>query len=252
MLLTQYARNGPLIQESRDFVRLVAAGYSRPERRRRLVVDNALGRRSFKSRRNLFEALEMRFSEQSHARDLGVLSYSSANPRALSVGFLTELAGHDELVASYLQFVYSRIGEERRFIDARFFIAELATSSTAAATWAPSLQRRAVASLNSLPAQFGLWESPAPEIVQRPHLPLETLGLLFLWQLERNESVLSVPFLKIIAMPKGDILESLWACARRGWFEIEASGDIVRARAESGDVGVLLGVDRALVAADRS
>jgi hypothetical protein len=57
---TQYARNGPLISESREFVQLLAKGLSRKERRELLVLQNRLARRTYKSRRNIFEQLEAR------------------------------------------------------------------------------------------------------------------------------------------------------------------------------------------------
>ncbi len=233
VLSTQYARNGPLIPESREFVRMVAAGLSRPERRQRLVVENGLARPTFKSRRNLFEALEGRFSLEQRARDLGQLSFSNASPRALMIGFLSELAETDELVKRYLHFVHAKIGEEHCYADARLFIAELAETSTVVQAWAPSLQRRAVSSLNSLPFHYGLWENTRLKLIPRPQLPLEVCGLIFSWQLDQEQSVLRAPFFETLAMRRDDILELLWACARRGWFEVEAQGDVLRVQHEA-------------------
>jgi hypothetical protein len=216
-----------LIAESREFVKLVARGMSRTERHDVLVLQNGLGRRTYKSRRNIFEQLEARFLNESHARDLGVLAETAATSRTLAIGMLNELVATDDLVRTYVGFVFEHVGQERCSIDASRFIGRLSAESSEVASWAPSLHRRAASSLNSLLRHFMLNEFGERAIVTKPKLPLEVVAFLIWWQLEREASVVDAPLLRLLSFSSNEIVNLVWDCARRGWFEVVVGASAV-------------------------
>lgn len=244
MITTQYARNGALAAESRIFVRLVALGRSRTERRECLVVENQLGRRTIKTRRSIFEALESRFSDVSRARDLGELVDTAISSRALRLGFLSELAATDELVSRYLCFLSSHIGDQIDYADAGLFISTLVEQKLGVEAWAPSLLRRAVSSLNGIPYTFGVWLERRPERVPEVVLPIEVMAIHFWWQCRDGKHVLRAPFFRLVGMSEERAMRQLWDCARRGWFEVEALADVLNVRPVIAELAEMFGPGR--------
>lgn len=237
---TQYARNGPLLSESREYVRLVARGLQKEERRRVLVLENGLGRQTYKARRNIFEALEARFADQRRAADLGLLSLSSAPSKAFSVGALIELARHDLLIQKFVSFLVRHIGLPIGMIDARRFLDELDTEDGSAGRWSPSLRRRAESSLNAIPSHFELWSETIDGSVPAVHIPIELAALIVQERLEAGSGPINAVEFDMLGLRAAEVIELLWACARRNWFSVDVVGNVVRVEQKFKDLSSLL------------
>lgn len=224
---TQYARNGPLVDESREYTRLVARGLGRAERRQFLVIENGLRRATYKARRNIFEALEARFADERRAADLGLLVELPAGRRAFDVGALLELARHDTLIGEFLRFLVARIGQSWSLIDSKYFLDELNRRSGVVRRWAPSLQKRAVSSLNSLPDAFDIWERRAGPTVTPIEMPPELSAIIIQERLTDTLPPLHAPEFAMLGLRRDAVVQLLWTCARRRWFTVDVVGDVV-------------------------
>lgn len=227
LISTQYARNGPLIDESQMYTRLVAAGVDREERRKILLVENGLGRPTHKTRRSIFEALEQRFADDRRASNLGVLSAVPGQARSFAVGVLMEIARHDQLVGAFLAFLAERTEQSWMQIDARLFLEKLYQRDDVVPSWAPSIQKRAVSSLNSIPRHFQLWRARVGSRVTPISLPAELVGMIVFERLSDGAPVEHAPDFATFGMRKQDIVEALWSCSRRGWFAVDVIGDVI-------------------------
>ena len=227
LISTQYARNGPLLEESQQFTRLVSAGVARDARREVLLVENALGRPTHKTRRSIFEALEQRFADERRARHLGILSTVPGQARNFGMGVLLEIARHDELVGEFLAFIGARVGQPWSLIDAQRFLEELDGRDAAVRSWAPSIQKRAVSSLNSISSHFQLWRSRVGARVAPIELPNELVAIIAFERLLDGEPVIYAPEFAMLGVRREAIVEALWSCARRGWYAVDTIGDVV-------------------------
>jgi len=237
---TQYARNGPLLEEAREYVRLVARGLNRAERRETLVIENGLHRHTYKARRNIFEALEARFSDARRARNLGVLTLEAAPSRAFSLGALVELARHDALMNKFLEFLVRHIGSPWRSIDARYFLEELERQTGAVRGWAPTLQRRAVSALNSVPRVFELWGARVGPDIPEVELPVELFATIVHERISDTKSAWNAPEFRMLGLKHRAVVDLSWACARRKWFTVDVVGDIVTLEPSFGDLATML------------
>ena len=223
---TQYARNGPLVDESREYTRLVARGLRRAERRQFLVIENGLRRATHKARRNIFEALEARFADERRAADLGLLVELPAGRRAFDVGALLELARHDKLIGEFLRFLIARIGQSWSLIDANYFLDDLNRRSGVVRRWAPSLQKRALSSLNSLPDAFDIWERRVGPTVTPIEMPPELAAIIVQERLIDALPPLHAPEFAMLGLQRDAVVRLLWTCARRRWFTVDVVGDV--------------------------
>jgi hypothetical protein len=235
---TQYARNGPLLDDSRRFVSLVVDARSRIERHRLLVIENGLGRRSYKTRRNLFEALEARFADAERTAELGRFVRSNIGIRAFHLAFLAEIAKHDSLISAYLHFLIERIGYPIEVATPDRFLAELERQETL--PWSPSVRRRTVASLGMLPLHFELWSAQACGVVPAVVPPIELVAFYVQSALQRSASVARVFELESLGFSRESMVEALWSCARRGWFEVSAMAGIVHVERRFATLDALL------------
>jgi hypothetical protein len=237
---TQYARNGPLVDESREYTGLVARGLGRGARRQLLVNENGLRRATYKARRNIFEALEARFADERRAADLGLLVELPAGRRAFDVGALLEVARHDSLIGEFLGFMVARIGQSWSLIDANYFLDDLNRRTGVVRRWAPSLQKRAVSSLNSLPDAFEIWERRAGPTVTPIEMPSELAAIVIQERLADALPPLHAPEFAMLGLQRDAVVQLLWTCARRRWFTVDVVGDVVKIDPEFDSAASLL------------
>jgi hypothetical protein len=243
---TQYARNGPLLAEAVEFTRLVGLGLDKPQRQRLLVGDNRLGRSTYKSRRNIFEALEARFCDHRRAANLGILTQSALPFRAFSMGAFLELAKRDALIRAFLDFLIHGDGMPQSRIEAGRFLQELEARSNTIQKWAPTLRRRAVSALNALPEKFEIFSmQSADHPVTSIAFPVELAAVVVQERLEDDLSPISAPDFAAFRLSRQTIIELLWSCARREWFKVDVIGDIVHVERRFSSIDDMLIPNRA-------
>lgn len=241
-ITTQYARNGPLLEESRQFTRLAAAHVPRLERRRLLVDQNELGRVTYKARRNIFEALDARFADDNRAANLGLLAGLATGGRSHDIGVLLEIARHDMLIGRFLQFLTEHFGESTALVDARYFLDSLDRELGVVRGWAPSLQSRAIAALNRIPDVFRLWSNEPGSRVAVIDPPIELMGLIVQERLQEMLPPLGAREFAMLGIDRPRALDLLWACARRNWFKVDVAGDVVRLEPQFSSVAAMFGL----------
>jgi hypothetical protein len=190
------------------------------------VIENGLRRATYKARRNIFEALEARFADERRAADLGLLVELPAARRAFDVGILLELARHDKLIGEFLRFLVARIGQSWSLIDANYFLDDLNRRSGVVRRWAPSLQKRAVSSLNSLSDAFDIWERRAGPLVTPIEMPPELAAIIVQERLIDALPPLHAPEFAMLGLQRDAVVQLLWTCARRRWFTVDVVGDV--------------------------
>lgn len=223
---TQYARNGPLLPESLEFTRLISKCVTRAERKRILVSENRLGRHTYKSRRNIFEALEARFADHRRAANLGFLSMTTGLSRSFAMGCFLELAKHDALVGSFVRYSIEAMGSGSA-TDAASFLGQLDVGSGSVNAWSPTLRRRAIASLNAISHKFQVTDGLPPAVRGELRFPVELAAIIFQERLEDNLSAVGAPEFALLNLSRNAVVALLWSCARREWFRVDIIGDVV-------------------------
>jgi hypothetical protein len=169
----------------------------------------------------------MRFSDERRAANLGMLSMNPSGLRAFNVGAFLEIALHDQLICEFASFLVACIGQPWALLDASYFLDDLDRRLSVVRTWAPSLQKRAISALNSMPGMFGLWAERVGARVPPIQIPTELTGLIVHERLASSALPLQAREFEILGLGRQEVLESLWACARRGWFSVDVAGDVV-------------------------